>query len=107
MPAITQFNQGNQDGSVTPPPSPPFKLNGNIYRTQVETQVTDGNIKSSAIQLQKEVTTRSGKDFVTYATSNDGGKTWLNGSGGKGATSLSTSGGLTADEVKGLQPGGN
>ena len=107
MPQVTQFNQGKQDGSVTPPPSPPFKLNGNIYRAQVETVVTDGNIKSSAIQLQKEVTTRSGKDFVTYATSNDGGKTWINGSGGKGSTPLSTSGGLTADEVKGLQPGGN
>jgi len=107
MPQPTQFNQGKQDGSVTPPPSPPFKLNGNIYRTQVETVVTDGNIKSSAIQLQKQVTTKSGKDFVTYATSNDGGKTWVNGSGGKGSTSLSTDSGLTADEVKGLQPGGN
>jgi len=107
MPSVTQFNQGKQNGSITPPPSPPFKLNGNIYRTQVETAVTDGNIKSSAIQLQKEVITKSGKTFVTYATSNDGGKTWLNGSGGKGSSSLSTDSGLTADEVKGLQPGGN
>lgn len=101
MPASQSYTS---DGSKTAT-SDPFSLNGNRYNTKVETTITNGNVKNSAITLQKEVTTKSGKDYQGYATSYDGGKTWYE-PGVKPLKKISTSSGLTADEIKSLQPGG-
>lgn len=107
MPPVTNFRNGSQDGAVSPPPSEPFRLSGKTqnYKVQIETNVDGGNIKSSSITLQKEVTTRSGKEYQSYAESFDGGKTW-NEPGSKPPKKISTASGLTADEIKSLQPGG-
>ena len=107
MVAITNFRDGQQDGAISPPPSEPFRLTGKTqnYKVQLETNVNGGNIKASSITLQKEITTRSGKDYQAYATSYDGGKTWYE-PGSKPPKKVSTSTGLTADEIKSLQPGG-
>jgi hypothetical protein len=85
--------------------SNPFKLNGQTYNVKLDSNVSDGNIKASSITLQKEVTTRSGKSFVAYGESFDGGKTWSE-PGSKPPKALSTSSGLTESELKSLQPGG-
>lgn len=107
MAAITNFRDGNQNGAVSPPPSEPFRLPGKTqnYRIQLETNIDGGNVKASSITLQKEVSTRSGKDYQGYATSYDGGKNWYE-PGVKPLKKISPSTGLTADEIKGLQPGG-
>ena len=107
MVAIVNFRNGEQNGAVSPPPSEPFRLSGKTqnYKVQLETNVDGGNIKASSITLQKEVTTRSGKDYQAYATSYDGGKTWYE-PGVKPLKKISTSTGLSADEIKSLQPGG-
>lgn len=104
---VTNFRNGGQNGAVSPPPSEPFRLSGKTqnYKVQLETNVDGGNIKASSITLQKEITTRSGKDYQAYATSYDGGKTWYE-PGSKPPKKVSTSIGLTADEIKSLQPGG-
>jgi len=103
----TSYKDGKQPGVVSPPPSDPFSLPGKTdkYRVKLESNVDNGNIKASSITLQKEVTTRSGKDYAAYATSYDGGKTWYE-PGVKPLKKLTTSSGLSAEEIKSLQPGG-
>ena len=107
MPNITNYKDAKQPGAVSPAPSDPFSLQGKTekYRVQLESNVDSGNIKASSIALQKEVTTRSGKDYVSYAESFDGGKTWYE-PGSKPLKKLTTSTGLSAEEIKSLQPGG-
>jgi len=109
MATITNYKEGNQPGAVSPPPSTPFPvtLSGKTsnYRVKLESNVDNGNIKASSITLQKEVTTRSGKDYASYAESYDGGKTWYE-PGVKPLKKLTTSTGLSAEEIKSLQPGG-
>lgn len=86
--------------------SNPFTLNGLKYNVKLEANISGGNVKASGITLQKEVTTNSGKDYVAYATSYDGGKTWVEPGGGKPPKPLSASSGLSASELKSLQQGG-
>ena len=106
MANVTNYDDGKQDGAVSPPDSPPFRIPGKSqnYNVKLESNVQDGNIKASGISLQKEVTSRSGKEYKTYAVSYDGGKTWTD--GGKPPKPVTTSSGLSKDELKALQPGG-
>lgn len=106
MASITNFADGNQNGAVSPPDSSPFRIPGKSqnYNIKLETNVESGNIKSSSITLQKEVTTKSGKEYQAYAVSYDGGKTWTD--GGNPPKPVTTSSGLSKDELKALQPGG-
>jgi hypothetical protein len=106
MANVTNYADGKQDGAVSPPDSPPFRIPGKSqnYNVKLESNVQDGNIKASGISLQKEVTSRSGKEYKTYAVSYDGGKTWTD--GGKPPKPVTTSSGLSKDELKALQPGG-
>jgi len=102
---MAQNTKFTVDGSNTNT-SNPFPLNGFKYNVKLESNISDGNVKQSAITLQKEVPTQSGKDYVAYATSYDGGKTWVEPGGGKPPKPLSASSGLSASELKSLQPGG-
>jgi hypothetical protein len=106
MANVTNYNDGKQDGAVSPPDSAPFRIPGKTqnYNVKLESNVQDGNIKASGISLQKEVTSKSGKEYKAYAVSYDGGKTWTD--GGKPPKPVTTSSGLSKDELKALQPGG-
>lgn len=86
--------------------SSPFRLNGQNYNVKLESNVENGDIKASSMTLQKEVTTRSGKDYVAYAESPDGGKTWYE-PGSKPPKKVSTSTGLSEQEIAGLGPNGD
>jgi hypothetical protein len=90
--------------------SDPFTLNGNVYRTETVATLKDGNVISSEVKFQKQVTGRSGKTFTDTAITRNGGKDWVTPGSGRGSnenkpiTTLNTN--LTTQEIKDLQPGG-
>lgn len=92
--------------------SDPFSLNGVEYRSEtVATLQNDRVTAGSEVRLQKAVGGRgSTANYPTVAVSRDGGKTWVTPGtsregGGRPITTANT--GLTAAEIRALQPGGN
>jgi hypothetical protein len=90
----------------------PFILGGVKWQTKTDSTLNNGQVTSSQVTLQQEISSgKSGtKSFYDYATSYDGGKTWVTPgsqrSGGNQALTPQNSG-LTASQIQALQPGGN
>lgn len=83
-----------------------FILGGQKYAVNVSANLKDGHVVDSQYTLQKEITTKSGKEYVDYAVTSDGGKTWKT-PGSKGSVPITSANtGLSASEIKSLQPGG-
>lgn len=92
--------------------SSPFILNGVKYRTETIPTLKEGKVISSEVRLQKAVQTKgSTPSYPDYAVSRDGGKTWVTPGSGRGTNEnqplTTANSGLSASEIKGLQPGGN
>ena len=91
--------------------SSPFILNGTTYRTETIPTLKDGKVVSSEVRLQKATKSRSGTSYPDYAVSRDGGKTWVTPGTGRGTNEnkplTTANSGLSAAEIKGLQPGGS
>lgn len=102
MPQNTSFRNNGSNTNT----SSPFTLNGQNYNVKIESNVENGDVKASSIKLQKEVTTRGGKDYVAYAESFDGGKTWYE-PDSKPPKKVSTSTGLSEQEIAGLGANGD
>lgn len=96
--------------------SSPFILNGVKYRTETIPTLKEGKVISSEVRLQKAVQQNqrggsSTSSYPDYAVSRDGGKTWVTPGTGRGTNEnqplTTANSGLSASEIKGLQPGGN
>lgn len=92
--------------------SSPFILNGVKYRTETIPTLKEGKVISSEVRLQKAVQAKgSTPSYPDYAVSRDGGKTWVTPGSGRGTNEnqplTTANSGLSASEIKGLQPGGN
>lgn len=107
MPSPTFSSGAGQVNTI----STPFILNGVKYRTETIPTLKDGKVVSSEVRLQKEAQSRGGTTYPDYAVTRDGGKTWVTPGSGRGTNEnkpiTTTNSGLTANEIKGLQPGGS
>jgi hypothetical protein len=91
--------------------SSPFILNGVKYRTETIPTLENGRVVSSEVRLQKAVGAKGTPNYPDYAVSRDGGRTWVTPGTGRGTNEnkplTTANSGLSAAEIKGLQPGGS
>jgi hypothetical protein len=89
---------------------PEFILGGVTYSTKVESTVDQQKkVTASKLTLRQNATGRSGVEPNPIAVSYDGGKTWQDpsSSGKSGVKPLVSGQGITAEQIKSLQPGGS